>query len=100
MAAALRGRGPADHSPHGLSVASGEAILFRQVIVRSSALLILPHPRLSRADDRRMPDMANRIVAGLVLAIERVDGDHEADVFAAPAAKTFVHSSDFGECLS
>src|SRR5258708_34326182 len=47
-----------------------------------------------------MPDMTNRIIAGLVLAIERVDRDHEADIFAAPAAKTFVHSPDFGECLS
>src|SRR5258707_1600514 len=46
-----------------------------------------------------MPDMTNRIIARLVLGIERVDRDHEADVFAAPAAKTFVHSPDFGECL-
>src|SRR5258708_16815617 len=46
-----------------------------------------------------MPDMTNRIIACFVLAIERVDRDHEADVFAAPAAKTFVHSPDFGKCL-
>jgi hypothetical protein len=95
-------RRPADHSPHRLSVASGPAIQFRQVIVRPRVLLIFPHPResLSRVDDRRMPDMTNRIIARLVLAIECVDRDHEADVLASPAAKTFVHSPDFGECLS
>src|SRR5215469_7182679 len=89
----------ADHSPHGFSVTSGAAIQLRQVIVWPCALLIFPHPRESpnRVDDRRMPDMADRIIARLVLAIERVDRDHKADVFAAPAAETLVHSSGFGE---
>src|SRR5262245_28644373 len=95
-------RRPAGHSPHGLSVSSGDAILFREVIVQSSALLIFAQPRepFSRVADSRMPDMTNSIIASLVLAIERVDRDHEADVFAAPAAKTFVHSPSLDECLS